>query len=69
MVAGTAVAGAALGATFSEEIENVLDGNGLSAPDSTAEAAEVATVEEVAETPAVEAAEETSAESTEETEA
>jgi hypothetical protein len=40
-VAGTAVAGAALGATFSEEIENVLDGNGLSAPDSTAEAAEV----------------------------
>jgi hypothetical protein len=40
-VVGTAVAGAALGATFSEEIENVLDGNGLSAPDSTTQATEV----------------------------
>ena len=40
-VVGTAVAGAALGATFSEEIENVLDGNGLSATDSKTETVEI----------------------------
>lgn len=40
-VLGTAVAGAALGATFSEEIENVLDGNGFSTPDSTTVTAEI----------------------------